>query len=310
MDIQRQLLLKITSLSAAGNARLEDLFTTVPLPHAERCRERISGLVTTGGVAVDSELIGSLPALRVIATRGVGYDHIDMKAAQKRKIAVCNTPDVLSDCVADLAIGALIAVSRQLLNADRFVRNGEWPQKTFPLTNKVSTKRLGIVGMGRIGRAVAHRARGFAMPIKYHSRTPRTDRPEGFEPSLPQLARWADFLVICAPGGPSTRNLISAEILEELGKKGYLINVARGSLVDEPALIRALSRGTIAGAALDVFADEPRVPQRLIDADNVVLFPHIASGTQETFAAMENLMIDNLQSFFSHGTLLTPVTDG
>jgi lactate dehydrogenase-like 2-hydroxyacid dehydrogenase len=265
------------------------------------------GLVTSGVVGADAAMLDAMPALQVIANRGVGCDKIDLDAARRRGIVVSNTPGVLTDCVADLAIGALIAVARKLCVADRFVRQGEWLNRVFPLTTKVSGKKLGIVGMGRIGRAIAQRADGFAMEIRYHSRTELSDLPWSYEPLLPALARWADFLVVSAPGGPQTRHLISAEVIAALGPSSFLINVSRGSLVDESALTEALVAGQIAGAALDVFKKEPKVPERLLALENVVLLPHIASGTIETFAAMENLVLENLRSFFSCGRLLTPV---
>jgi len=214
---------------------------------------------------------------------------------------------VLTDCVADLAFGALVAVARRLAAADRFVRRGEWQKGGYPLTTRVSGKRLGIVGFGRIGQAVARRAGGFAMEVRYHSRRPLPDAAAGYVGALPDLAAWADFLAVCVPGGEATRHLISASVLAALGPEGYLVNVARGSVVDEEALVRALEQGKIAGAALDVFQCEPRVPAALIGMDNVVLLPHIASSTRETFAAMEELLLGNLSSFFATGKLLTPV---
>lgn len=307
MDYKQISILQIAPLTADGNKQLEGMFRRVTYDDLEVYYRQVRGLVTAGGVAVDAELIGQLPSLEVIATRGVGFNHIDLEAARARGIVVSNTPGVLTDCVADLAIGALIATSRRLLVADRFVRAGQWLEDRFPLTDKVSGKRLGIVGMGRIGRAIARRARGFDMEVRYHSRTCRTECPEVYEPVLEALADWADFLVICAPGGDSTRGLVSAAVLDALGPNGFLVNVARGSLVDERALVEALGQGRIAGAALDVFAREPRVPQELLTMDQVVLLPHIASSTVETFAAMENLLLENLQSYFTAGTLLTSV---
>ena len=268
---------------------------------------RFRAVVTAGGVPVREDLLDTLPALQVIATRGVGYEHIDWPAAQARGIAVSHTPGVLTDCVADLAFGALIAVARQLVQADRFVRRGDWLKERYPLSTRVSGKRLGIVGMGRVGQAVARRAGGFAMKIRYHSRHPLPQFSADYVASLLELAAWADFLVICVPGGAATANLISAAVLEALGPGGFLVNVARGSVVDEEALISALEQGKIAGAALDVFQREPKVPLALTRLDNVLLLPHIASGTRETFAAMEELLLGNLRSFFTTGRLLTPV---
>jgi len=307
MNYKQIPILQISSLTPGGNERLDGMFNVIAHDALDAYRRQIRGLVTTGGVTVDAGLIERLPALEVIATRGVGFDHIDLEAVRTRKIVVSNTPGVLTDCVADLAVGAMIAVSRRLVVADHFVRSGGWLEGKFPLSNKVSGKRLGIVGMGRIGRAIARRAHGFDMDIRYFSRTRKSDCPETYAPVLEELAGWADCLVVCAPGDHSTRHMISAAVLDALGSRGYLINVARGSLVDEQALIEALEQGRIAGAALDVFAREPRVPQDLLTMDQVVLLPHIASSTVETFAAMENLLLENLQSYFTDGTLLTPV---
>jgi hydroxypyruvate reductase len=266
-----------------------------------------TGLVTTGAVGVDAALIDALPALRVIASRGVGFDKIDLEASRRRGVAVSNTPGVLTDCVADMAFGALVCAARGLCAADRFVRRGAWRSGRFPMSARVAGKRLGILGLGRIGSAVARRALGFDMELRYHNRRAVPEADYAFERSLVELARWADFLVITAAGGPSTRNIVSAEVIAALGPDGFLVNVARGTVVDEPALVDALASRRLAGAALDVYADEPNVPAGLLALDNVVLLPHIASSTHETFKAMENLVVENLRSFFSAGRLLTPV---
>jgi lactate dehydrogenase-like 2-hydroxyacid dehydrogenase len=249
-----------------------------------------------------------LPALRVIVSRGVGFEKIELIAAKKRGIAVSNTPDVLNDCVADMAIGALLCAARGLCAADRFVRRGDWQRGRFAMSTRVSGKRLGIFGLGRIGRTVAKRASGFDMKVRYCSRRKVADVDYGYEPSLVELARWADFLVITVAGGASTRHKVSGEVLAALGEGGFLINVSRGSVVDEAALIDALINKQIAGAALDVFENEPQVPPELLALENVVLFPHIASSTHETFQAMEDLVLQNLRRFFDDGTLLTPIT--
>lgn len=308
-------LLLVGRLTAQAEARLKEKYAVTFLREQadketflSREGARFQAVVTSGGEKVSAGLIAALPALRMIGTRGVGYDHIDIAAAKDRGIAVSNTPGVLTDCVADLAFGALVAVARRLAAADRFVRRGEWQKGGYPLATRVSGKRLGIVGFGRIGQAVARRASGFAMEVRYHSRRPLPDAAAGYVGTLPDLAAWADFLVVCVPGGEATRHLISATVLAALGPEGYLVNVARGSVVDEEALVRALEQGKIAGAALDVFQCEPRVPAALIGMDNVVLLPHIASSTRETFAAMEDLLFDNLCSFFATGKLLTPVS--
>jgi hydroxypyruvate reductase len=265
------------------------------------------GVVTSAPVGAGASLIDLLPALKIISSRGVGYDTIDLAAAKRRGVVVSNTPGVLTDCVADLAFGALMDVARGLSAADRFVRRGDWRREKFPLMTRVTGKRLGILGLGRIGRTVAKRASGFDMEVRYHDIRPFPDVTYGFAASLPELARWADFLVITSAGGPETRHLVSAEVIAALGPKGFLVNAARGTVVDEQALVDALVNKRIAGAGLDVFENEPNVPDALLKLDNVVLLPHIASGTHETRKAMEDLVLANLRSFFSDGKLLTPV---
>jgi len=262
-----------------------------------------TALTTRAAIGVDAAMIAAMPNLKVISSFGVGLDKIDLDAARARGIAVGYTPDVLNDCVADTAFGLLMDVARGFSAADRFVRRGEWPKAQFPLATRVSGKRMGIVGMGRIGRVIARRGAGFDMAVRYHSRRPAQDAPYHHEPSLTELARWADFLVIATAGGPETRHLVSAEVLDALGPNGFLINIARGTVVDETALVDALVQGRIAGAGLDVFEHEPQVPQALFALDNVVLLPHIASATHETRNAMADLAFENLQAFFANGAV-------
>lgn len=264
-------------------------------------------MVTSSKHGADAALMDALPNLKAIAHFGVGYDTVDVAAAAKRGIAVSNTPDVLNDCVADVAMGLLIDVARGLSASDRFVRRGDWLKGPFPLTTRVSGKKLGIAGLGRIGQAIVKRAQGFGMDIRYHSRRPVAGAALAHEPSLVGLAQWCDFLVVIVSGGPATRHLVSAEVIDALGPQGYLVNVSRGSVVDEAALVDALVNRRIAGAGLDVFADEPRVPDALLELDNVVLLPHLASGTRETRQAMADLVLANLHSYFEHGRLVTPV---
>jgi hydroxypyruvate reductase len=264
-------------------------------------------LVTSAPVGADAALIDALPNLRVIAGFGVGFDKVDQAAALRRGIKVSNTPDVLNDCVADLAFALLLDVARGVSASDRFVRRGAWLQGRFPVTTRASGKRLGILGLGRIGSAVAERASGFGMAVGYCNRRPLPGLGFTYFATPAELARWCDFLVVTAAGGSDTRHLVDAAVLEALGPQGVLVNVARGSVVDEAALVHALQHRRIAGAGLDVFADEPRVPDALLALDNVVLTPHIASGTEETRAAMADLVVDNLQRFFATGTLATPV---
>jgi lactate dehydrogenase-like 2-hydroxyacid dehydrogenase len=259
------------------------------------------GAVTSAAIGMDAATIDALPALKVISSFGVGLDKIDLGAAARRGIPVGYTPDVLNDCVADTAFTLLLDVARRASEADRFVRRGDWLKDKFPLATRASGKKLGIVGLGRIGRTIAKRASGFDMDIRYHNRRPVEGVSYGYEASLLALARWADFLVVAAAGGAESAKLISAEVLQALGPKGFLINIARGTVVDEAALIQALQDKTIAGAGLDVFVDEPRVPEALFALDNVVLLPHVASATHETRQAMAALVLENLKAYFSEG---------
>ena len=267
----------------------------------------IDAVVSSARGGVDAALMDTLPNLRMISNFGVGYDNVDVEYARKRGVVVSNTPDVLTDCVADLAIALLIDVARGITAGDRYVRAGRWLKGAMPLATKVSGKRLGIVGLGRIGLAIAARAEGFDMEIRYHNRRQSPDAPYAYEHSLAELARWCDFLMVATSGGEATRGLVSAAVIEALGPQGFLVNISRGSVVEEPALVAALAQKRIAGAALDVFADEPLVPEALFALDNVVLTPHIASATTDTRAAMGNLVLDNLESFFRDGRALTPV---
>jgi len=268
---------------------------------------RIRGVVANGEAKVPRELIARLPALEVISVFGVGYDGIDVSAAHERGVPVTNTPDVLNDDVADLAIGLMLAVARRIPQADRFVRGNEWPNGPIALSRKVTGSRLGIVGMGRIGQAIAQRASAFKMDIAYTARSPRASVNYTYYPDAASLAAAVDFLIVITPGGAATRGMIDARVLQALGPQGYLINVARGSVVDEPALIDALRDGVIAGAGLDVFANEPNVPEALREMPNVVLTPHIGSGTKQTREAMGQLTFDNLHAHFTGAPLLTPV---
>lgn len=254
-------------------------------------------------------LIDQLPNLKAICSLGVGYDSIDVKHAQARNIQVSNTPDVLNDCVADLTWGLILSAMRGMGQAERYLRDDKWGNQlaTLPLGRRVTGKRLGIVGLGRVGLAIAQRAGGFSMDLRYHNRRPRTDVAWAYEKNLLALATWSDILVVATVGGPATRHLIDRQVLKALGSEGVLINVARGSVVDENALIEALSSGVIAGAGLDVFESEPHVPDALKALDNAVLMPHIASATTETRQAMVNLLLENAESYARTGKVLTPV---
>lgn len=267
----------------------------------------IQAVASSSRNGVDAALIDALPALRLVAHFGVGYDNVDAAHAAAKGVAVSNTPDVLTDCVADLAIAMLVDVARGLTAGDRYVRRGQWLQAPMALATKASGKRLGILGLGRIGLAIARRAEGFGMAIRYHNRKPLAGTAYGYEPTVKALAQASDFLVIATSGGSATRGLVSREVLDALGPRGFLVNIARGSVIDEPALVEALRERRIAGAALDVFVDEPRVPEALFALENVVLAPHIASATVETRAAMAQLVLDNLDAFFATGRAVTPV---
>jgi len=268
---------------------------------------RIRAIAASGESKISRELIAQLPALEIVSVFGVGYDGIDVGAARERGIAVTNTPGVLDDEVADLALALVLAVSRRLVEADRYVRSGAWANGPMPLARKVSGARIGIVGLGRIGKAIAQRAAAFGMSIAYTARSAKADAPYPYFATAEALAREVDFLVVITPGGAATRKLIDAKVFAALGKKGYLVNVARGSVVDEQALVEALLAGTIAGAALDVFESEPTVPAELLKLDNVVLTPHVGSATWQTRQAMADLSFGNLQAHFAGKPLLSPV---
>ena len=306
-------ILQTGSLSPYFDAALAEGFEVYPLwkqddpaGYLAKNGRAVEGLATSAQVGAPTGLIEMLPCLKVISCRGIGFDRIDLGLARRRGIQVSGTPGTLTDCVADLAFGLLIDVARGISASDRFVRAGRWVSGKYPLTTQIAGKRLGIAGLGEIGRAVAKRAAGFAMEVRYTNRKPADGVPFGFEPVLEELARWADFLVVSVPGGPATRHLISSSVLDALGPRGFLINIARGSVVDQDALVRALTAGTIAGAGLDVFSDEPNVPGEFLHLDNVVLTPHVGSGTVETRRAMEDLVLANLTAFFRTGKVLTP----
>jgi len=270
---------------------------------------RIRAMQASGLARVDAALIDALPRLELISSFGVGYDSIDVAAAKARNVIVTNTPDVLNDCVADLTLGLMIATARRLAFGDRYVRAGKWLNGPMPLAMDVHHKRLGIVGFGRIGRTIAKRASGFDMQVAYHSRRKVADAPFTYHEKLVDLAANSDFLVVITPGGKDTFHLINEQVMRALGPKGILINVARGSVVDEAALVKCLQEGALGGAGLDVFEDEPRVTEALLAMDNVVLEPHIGSATHETRLAMGDLVVDNLLAYFAGKRPLTPVPE-
>jgi lactate dehydrogenase-like 2-hydroxyacid dehydrogenase len=250
------------------------------------------------------------PRLEIISSFGVGYDHIDAAWAGGHGITVTNTPDVLTEEVADTALGLLLCTVREFPQAERYLRSGQWLQGDYPLSKATLRDRtVGLVGMGRIGQAIARRLDAMRVPVVYHSRRPAPDIPYQHYPNLLDMARQVEVLLVITPGGAQTRNLINAEVLAALGRQGILINMARGSVVDEPALIKALQQGTILSAGLDVYAREPRVPPELIAMDNVVLFPHLGSASVTTRQRMDQLVVDNLLAWAAGKPPLTPVAE-
>ena len=312
-------LLAVSKLAPLFASQLTAAFTVHDRLHdtdsaaLARVAPKVRGIAASGESKVSAGLIAQLPALEIISVMGVGYDGIDVVAAKAAGVVVTHTPDVLNDDVADLAIALMLSAARQLPAADRFVRAGQWPQGVPALARKLSGARLGIVGMGRIGQAIAQRAAGFNMVIAYTGRNAQPALPFAYWPSAEALAEVSDFLVVVTPGGAATRKLIDAKVLAALGRsspaKGILVNVARGSVVDEAALIDALEQGVIAGAGLDVFENEPHVPERLRALPHVVLSPHIGSATGQTRQARADLAFDNLHARFSGQPLPTPVPE-
>jgi len=280
-------------------------------PHAflREHADQIEVIATSANIGCKAEVIQALPKLKAICSWGVGYDSIDVEVAKSRNILVSNTPEVLNDCVADLAWGLLIASARNIGWGDRFVRANHWENKVGGLTlgTRVSGKKLGIVGLGRIGEAIARRGLGFDMEVGYHNRRLRSDVPHRYFESLIELAKWSDFLVIATVGGDSTRGLINETVLRALGPKGILVNIARGTVIDEAAMVRVLTEGALGGAGLDVFDKEPKVPDALKTMNNVVLMPHVASATHETRRAMTDCLLENLTSYFATRQVLTPI---
>ena len=299
-------------------ARLESNFAVFVLPESAAEGESflaqnggaVSAVITTGHRGADAALMERLPRLKIAACYGVGYDGIDVAAATRLGVWVSNTPDVLNDDVADLALALMLAAVRRLPESERHIRNGRWESEGFPLTERLTGRRLGMLGLGRIGGAIVRRALAFRMEVSYHATARKPDLPYGWAASPAGLARGCDILCVAAPATPQTRGLVDAEVLRELGKgrgAGWLVNIARGALVDEPALVAALRDGVIAGAALDVFADEPRVPAALRAMENVVLSPHQGSATFHTRRAMGDLAAENVELVLRGELPRTPV---
>lgn len=284
-----------------------------PMPLAELqshpAREKIKVIAASGESRIAVEVMDALPALQLISVMGVGYDGVNAAAAVQRGVLVTHTPDVLNDDVADLAIALMLNVTRRLVQADRYVREGHWSAGPMPLATKLSGLRLGIVGMGRIGQTIARRALAFDMPVAYTARTAKPELPYAYHASALALAAEVDVLVVITPGGAATRHMINAEVLTALGAGGYLVNVARGSVVDEMALVQALKAGTIAGAGLDVFENEPTPLPDLLTLPQVVLAPHVGSATTATRTAMAQLAADNIHKWLDTARVITPVPE-
>ncbi len=268
---------------------------------------KIEAIATRGDLGVPNDVMKALPRLKVISVYGVGLDAVDLHLARALGIAVTNTPGVLNDDVADLALGLMLAVARKIPAGETHVRSGAWSKASFPLVTRMSGKRLGILGLGGIGKAIAQRAKAFNMSIAYHGRNMQADQPFTYYSTAAELAANSDFLVAIVTGGAGTAKLVNAEVLKALGPTGYFINVARGSVADEEALLAALESRSIAGAGLDVYLNEPKIDPRFLTLDNVVLQPHQGSGTVETRAVMGELMRNNIIAHFGGKPLLTPV---
>jgi D-3-phosphoglycerate dehydrogenase len=266
---------------------------------------RIRALATNGEAGASAELIDALPALEIIVSYGVGVDAIDLAHAAKRGIRVTNTPDVLTGDVADMGIGLLLSIARQISANDRIVRDAQWGKAAIPLATRMFGKRLGVLGLGRVGRALTRRAAAFDMTIAYHDRVRFDDVDYTYCDSAVALARESDFLVICAAADRESQGLVSRDVFDALGPNGILVNIARGSIVDEPVLLEYLSERRIRGAALDVFWNEPSIDPRFFTLDNVVLQPHRSSATVETRGAMAQLVRENLKAFFDGAPLVT-----
>ena len=305
----------ITARGHAGTmATLQSEFTTHLLSEAadrnaflKQHAPTVRALATFGPMAVDGKLMDALPKLEIVANFGVGVDAINLEDAKKRGIIVTNTPDVLNEAVADVAVALILNTVRRFPQSEQYLRGGNWPARgPYPLTADVGGKVLGVLGLGRIGEAIVKRVLTFGMTIRYHNRN-RKDVPYPYDPDPATLAKNSDVLLVVTPGGPETNKLVNAKVLDALGPEGYLVNIARGSVIDEPVLLRYLQEKRIAGAGLDVFVDEPRVPPEFFKLENCVLFPHVGSATVETRKAMGDLQIENLRLHFAGKPVKTRV---
>jgi hypothetical protein len=311
---EQKVVLQVGPMGDAQDAALRRAFDLIPLwlPAGAGALARRAGEVRAIATSVrhgcPASLIASLPRLGAISSWGAGFDTLAVDAAFARGVQVATTPDVLNECVADLAWSLLLAAARRVSEADRYVRDGQWRViGEFPLATKVSGKRLGILGMGRIGEAIARRGTGFGMDIRYHNRSPRPGVPYIHAGSLRRLAAWCDFLVIACVGGPQTHHIVDAPVLAAIGPRGIVVNIARGTVIDEAALLEALVNGRLGAAGLDVLEREPRMDDALRALRQVVFTPHIGSATVETRTHMDELVVRNLLAFFDTGSVLTPL---
>ena len=270
-------------------------------------RDSVRGIAAFGHNTIDATLLDRLPKVEIVSLMSVGYDRVDLPALRERRVVLTNTPDVLTNDVADLAIALIVAASRQIVAGDSHVRGGKWTRSSLPLAQSITGKTLGILGLGRIGSAIARRAEALQMNVAYWGRSEKPDVPWPYFDDPVALADACDVLVIAVPGGSATRHLVDRRVIDALGPNGTLVNVARGSVVDEEALVAALRSGRLGGAALDVFENEPHVPKELLEMAHVILQPHVGSATHQTRMKMAQLMIDNLLRHFAGEALLTQV---
>jgi lactate dehydrogenase-like 2-hydroxyacid dehydrogenase len=319
-DLNKITILVPGSLHERSVSRIDETFALVPIEFCDSAlitnemKETVRGIAVSpslGGLFVTPPFIDALPKLEIVANFGVGYDGVDAKHAGRSGVMVTNTPDVLTEEVADTAIGLLLNTLREFSRAEAYLRAGRWAKEgAYPLTKaSLRGRSIGILGMGRIGQAIARRLEGFGVPISYHNRRPVEGLSYPYFARLEELARNVDTLISIAPGGAATERMVGEKIFSALGPDGVFINIGRGSTVDEEALITALRSGTILAAGLDVFANEPNVPQALIDLPNVTLLPHVGSASVHTRNAMADLVVDNLISWFSRGRAITPVPE-
>jgi lactate dehydrogenase-like 2-hydroxyacid dehydrogenase len=306
--------IEILKISNIPPVYLDDLHANYTVHDAARLTDRsvlqrVRAITGGGDCKVDAALLEQCPKAEIVSVFGVGYDGVDVQAAKSRGLVVTHTPDVLNDEVADLSIGLMLSIARKIPQADRYVRSGQWAKAAFPLQRKMSGAKLGIVGLGRIGNAIAKRALGFDMQISYTSRSPKADSPYTYYSDAKSLAKAVDFLVAITPGGEGTKGMINAEVLQALGPNGFFINVARGSVADQPALIHALQNNLIAGAGLDVYYDEPAIDPAFFSLENAVVTPHMASATFETRRAMADRALQNLSAHFEGKPIPSPVPE-